>query len=256
MGGFAEQVQDLLGGGDRLVTQYMHDWDGRMTEAAIRRVAEEEIRDALGTHREDGRGRIRPSNLSETCPRLHALSYLGYPNVIDAKSRTLMDDGTERHYFWQKVGLSAGFLSDIEVPVRLDSLQIKGSIDGLMVDGSVFEFKEVGPKIYEQRIEARQPTFDHLLQVHAYMKALGTGKASVVYERRSYGVEWHEFRIEWDAGVYRTLQDRVWPALEAIGERHMPDMIEECQGLSGPTFKGCGYHDVCPSATFRRQRRG
>lgn len=252
---FADQVNDLLQGSDRLVTQYMHDWDGHMTFEAIQRVADVEKRDnsPLGIEaRQSGAGRIRPSNLHEACPRLHALCWIGAPN--DVGDTTLMDDGTQRHYFWQKVGLSAGFLQEIEVKVEVPELAISGSIDGLMVDGSVFEFKHTGPVLYDRHLKARQPSMDHLLQTHAYMKALGVKKASVVYEKRSYGVHWHEFRIDWDQAIYDALVARTVPVLEAVAAKTLPPMLKVCEKLSGPTFKGCDYHAVCPSATFKKPR--
>lgn len=249
---FADQVADLLTGSDRIVTQYMHDWDGVMTEAAIQRVANVEKRDnsPLGIQaRQSGAGRIRPSNLHDPCARLHALCWVGAPN--DVGDTTLMDDGTQRHYYWQKVGLSAGFLEEIEVPVSIQELSISGSIDGLMVDGSIFEFKHTGPALYDRHIKARQPSMDHLMQTHAYMRALGVKKASVVYEKRSYGVTWHEFRIDWDQSIYDALVRRTLPVLDAVEAKVLPPMLKVCEGLSGPTYKGCDYRAVCPSATFR-----
>jgi hypothetical protein len=249
MSRFTDQVADLLQGGDRPVTRAMHDWDGRMTEFAIVRVANQEIMDNHpDIDRSDGRGRIRPSNLSSSCQRLHALSWLGAPK--ERGDTSLMDDGSQRHYYWQKVGLSAGFLTDIEVPISAPALFLSGRVDGLMPDGSVFEFKHTGPKLYEQRIAAREPTRAHLLQVHAYMHALGTDRASVVYERRSYGVEWHEFRVKWDPAIFRELQALVVPVIDAVGSKTLPQMQEPCQSLAGPTFSNCGYHHVCPSAQF------
>jgi len=246
---FTDQVADLLMGGDKPVTQAMHDWDGRMTPQAIWRVAEQEAKDNdPRTDRSDGKGRIRPSNLDSLCARLHTFSWLGAPKLRG--NTTLMDDGTQRHYYWQKIGLSAGFLKEIEVSVHVDELSLKGSIDGLMPDGSVFEFKHTGPKLYEQRIAAREPTRAHLRQVHAYMKALGTTKASIVYERRSYGVEWHEFRVTFDPAIYQELLDLTQPIHEAMFYETLPEMLPECVPMTGKTFKGCDYHPICPSAQF------
>jgi len=247
MSKFTDQVADLLMGGDRPVTQAMHDWDGVMTETAVMRVAAQEIKDnSPHTNRSDGRGRIRPSNLNSMCARLHVFSWMGAPN--EKGDTTLMDDGTQRHYYWQKAGLSAGFLSDIETKVEVPELGIRGGLDGLMPDGSVFEFKVTGPRLFEQRMAAREPTRSHLRQVHAYMKAAGTDKASIVYERRSYTVDWHEFRVTFDPAVYRELQELALPVLDAVDHGVLPPMIPECVPLSGPTFTGCGYHHICPSA--------
>lgn len=248
---FADQVADLLQGNDNIVTKYMYDWDGVMTPEAIRKVAELEVRDNSQEGQEakaSGQGRIRPSNLGERCARLHALSWLGYPKIIGDDS--LMKDGIQRHYFWQKVGLSAGFLTDIEVKVRVPNLEIYGSMDGALVDGTVFEFKTTGPTLYDQHIANRAPAFEHLLQVHAYMAATDTKKASIVYEKRSYKVEWREFRVEWDSGVWNTLLERISPVIDAIDQRELPPMLEECLDHSGYVFDRCRFHEVCPSAKF------
>lgn len=251
MSKFADQIADLMQGGDRIVTQYMHVWNGVMTRDAIERVAAQEILDnsKIGIEsRMDGRGRIRPSNLGNECARLHVLSWMGMPQKIG--DRSLMDDGTQRHYYWQKVGLSAGFLSDIEVKVQIPYLEIRGSMDGLMVDGTVFEFKETGPALYDKVIKDKMPSPGHLLQVHAYMKAADTKRASIVYEKRSYQVQWHEFRVDFDDDIFNTLIGRIAPALDGMAHGELPPMLEECLGLSGPTFSRCRFHEVCPSATF------
>jgi hypothetical protein len=249
MSKFEDQINDLLTGGDRLVTRHMADWDGVMTPSAIMQVANQEIIDNSDAYdASDGRGRIRPSNLASPCTRLHVLSWLGAPNHLG--DETLMEDGTQQHYVWQKKGLSSGFLRDIEVPIEVPSLGIRGRLDGLMVDGSVFEFKETGPKLYEQRLIAKEPTHAHLLQVHAYMKGLGVDRASVVYESRSYGVQWHEFRVQFDPEIWKELKALCWPVLEATENGVMPPMRHECTELSGPIFKKCGYNAVCPSAEF------
>jgi hypothetical protein len=250
MSKFEDQVADLLMGGDRPVTQAMHDWDGVMKPWAVTLVARQEIKDnSPEVDKSDGRGRIRPSNLSSACTRLHVFSWLGMPREVG--NTTLMDDGTQQHYVWQKRGLSAGFLSAIEVPVEIPGLGIKGSIDGLMTDGSVFEFKETGPKLYEQRIAAREPTHSHLLQVHAYMQALGTTKASVVYERRSYSVDWHEFRVEFDQSIYRELVSLSASVINSIFHKELPPMLPVCEPMSGTTFTNCSYHQICPSAASK-----
>jgi hypothetical protein len=249
MSRFEDQVADLLTGGDRLVTQYMHDWDGVMKPWAVTKVARQEIRDnSPAGDRSVGTGRIRPSNLDSECSRLHVFSWLGAPKMRG--NTILMDDGTQRHYYWQKVGLSAGFLTDIEMKVEVPELAIAGGIDGLMVDGSVFELKTTGPTLYKRAMAARQPTRAHLRQTHAYMKALGTKKASIVYEHRSWSVDWHEFRIDFDPVIYQELVDLSHPVIVGVDEHVLPDMLPECQSLSGPTFKGCDYHHICPSASF------
>ena len=248
---FADQIEDLLRGADRIVTDAMHDWDGVMTKEAILRVAQQEIADntvAGDLEKSSGLDRIRPSLIGR-CQRMQALSMLDYPQTPwPPGTLALMEDGTQRGYVWQKRGLSAGFLVDIETPVYLPDLKIAGKIDGLMVDDSVFECKVVNSKIYNTALKDKSPMYKHLMQVHGYMAATGADKASILYEQRGFDVTWHEYRITWDEDIYQDLVATCVGITNRINRGELPPMLEVCEPQSGYTFNSCSFHKVCPSA--------
>jgi hypothetical protein len=255
---FADQLTDLLEGADKVVTKAMHQWDGVMTKEAILRVAEQEINDnsvAGDLEKSSGLDRIRPSLIGR-CQRMQALSMLDYPQLPwPAGTLALMEDGTQRGYVWQKRGLSAGFLVDIETYVELPELHIGGRIDGLMVDDSIFECKVVNSNIYNQAIKDKAPMYKHLMQVHGYMAARGTNKASVLYEQRGFDVTWHEYRITWDEAIWDDLVATCRGILTRVDRGELPPMLEVCEPRSGYTFTSCSFHAVCPSATATKETK-
>ena len=73
------------------------------------------------------------------------LSYQGAEQQKNwpAKNYDYAAAGTYGHYRWQGAGLSAGFLTDVEVKVSTP-YGVAGSADGILSDGSVFELKTTG----------------------------------------------------------------------------------------------------------------
>lgn len=231
------------------VTEAMARWDGVYTKEAIDRVIEVQRKDWGSDHRSDGSGRIRPSSIGGTCPRPALLSYLGLPSDPAPKSsRMIMDAGTWRHYCWQLMGLSAGFLDDIEVPLEHKPWRLKGAADGVG-DCGIFEFKSVNSqKLATVKGSGApnqfKPIRSHVDQVNAYLVAKDLEWASLVYEDRNY-LGWIEVRIQRDAEVIESL-DRRFSAWEAhIKADTLPPILPDCWQQTGGTFKYCGWKDSC-----------
>lgn len=244
---FATRIADLLAGNNKPVTAALMQWDGKMTREAILRVAELEI--------EDNRDRsldppkppaIYPSMIGHMCDRKIVLHLLNFPSVDG--DTTLAEDGKQQHYVWQKKGLSAPFLLDIEKRFEIPEWRLRGRMDGILLDGGVFEFKETGPKIYRTIVDSDTPLQAHLVQVHTYMNALGVDRASLVYECRSYGVDYHEVPVHYDLRIEEMIDDKIERVMNHVSDQTLPKQLPKCAVKTGGIYQYCGFRDICASA--------
>lgn len=227
------------------LTDRMQTWlegNNRVTEAASQRLAQVVTYDGTG-HRSDGSGRVRPS-LIGGCVRRQALSFLGVPRVgatPDAVRAAKAMAGTYGHYRWQAAGLSEGFLTDIEVPVRSKELGVYGSADGVCDDGSVFELKTTSPRQYERIQYGWKP--EHAAQLQAYMYILGARHGSLVYENRE-SCEWTEFRFTISPRQVQHLVDVIRQVTTST-ITNLPDPLPACKDKKGFDYRYCDWRTVC-----------
>lgn len=247
------------------VTRAMHHWDGTLTEEAVRRVHELELRDIAGD-RSDGSGRFRGSLLGN-CERMQMLSHVGY--IGDPPSEeglAMMNDGTQRHYWWQKVGLSAGFLLAIESKAFFEEYHFGGQLDGEGEDehGTYgFELKSTNPVKYNQAksdwgVSPEEWTWvaangklltKHACQVGGYFKARpDLERFSVVYEKRDFRVEWFEVVVTRE-DVMDVTEEMFARLLEWKAAATLPPQLENYPNDKQCLY-WCSFKRICPSATF------
>jgi len=229
---------------DKPITKALSEWDKVHTKPALDRLFEVMTADTLTADRGDGSGRIRPSSLEAPCPRQQLLSFHGYRS-LQGDDR-LMRSGTWAHYRWQLDMLSAGAVSDIEVVVEHTPWYLRGSLDGLAMDGTPVEVKQMGSRWYRIAVSAKRqrPHEWHLFQVHGYMKATGTRECSLIYENRET-LDWHEFRIAFDPEVFHRLEEKMGFLVEHIDAGTMPKILPGCLSGEGTLFAKCGWRDAC-----------
>jgi len=202
-----------------------------------------------------GVGRFRTSLIGDNCARKHVLSYLGVPKAVDsAFSMNRMMQGNWDHLRWQAIGLSAGVFTDIEVPYEIADWEVSGPMDALMADGSGFELKTTGSRIYTGVIKSG-PKYEHLMQCHLAIKALDLEAYSIVYVNRDT-TDWREFRFRPMPDVLAALDMRMAALLAARRDRVLPPMYhksaaDSCSLGVGATWKGCAWAATCPSATWQ-----
>lgn len=196
-------------------------------------------------HKTPRAGRFSPSSIGK-CPRRLALGYAGAPQLpMEAGSSEIVDHGSWTHLKWQAEGLSMGYMDDAEVWIEDKDLQIGGSQDGVLYEGSGFELKSAAPSVYSRQVlEARAPHEEYLDQVTVYMMLSGTSWFSIVYEDRAYG-NFHEFRIGMDAKREAKVVKLLRSLISMIESDQLPPQYEECSMRVGKTFRNCPYRKVC-----------
>jgi hypothetical protein len=248
------------------VTRAMNAWDGTLTPEAVARVHEVEMNDITGS-RASGEGRLRGSLLGSPCDRQQTLSYLGYEGDPPTQAGLdMMNDGTQRHYWWQKVGLSAGFLREIEYEVTNEGLLLGVHLDGLGTDEEGdygFELKSTNPTKYAQHKaddgimpaeytavqKSGKVLTKHALQIGGAFAAMpDLQRFSVVYEKRDYRVDWFEVVVHRDDVIDATeaMFDRV---LGHIDRKELPAPLADYPSNNQCTT-WCDYDAFCPTAIW------
>lgn len=230
------------------------------------------VRDLTTGNREDGKGRLRPSGIGNPCQRSQALSYFGAPQEESEDwVKEKQKGGTLAHYWFQAEGMSAGWLTDIEVEVEIPEWRLRGQMDGLNIDGSIFELKTISTDKFTGRYKgwvavknwlSAKP--DHIRQVHAYMKATDADAASIVYMDRGEQA-FREFRIQRDEKLLAEMDALARQTLALADEGALPDRLFGCSMLQDGWDPGahadtevnewikaqrwCDYRDVCRNFT-------
>jgi hypothetical protein len=170
------------------------------------------------------------------CVRRRLLSAAGVPEAgtIESKLANIFATGAFLHLKWQLAGLTEGWLAEAEVRVDAPHLYFGGTLDGLVYDGSGFEFK----------------TKDiHIRQVHAYMMLQKIDAFSIVYEDKNTA-EWREYRVHRDEKIIREIDRELGLLVESYVERKLPKMLHDCETKEGATYRSCPFKDSCP--TFKK----
>ncbi len=228
---------------DLYITRSHMKWQAegrRYTEAAVERVLEVMHHDFLTADRGDGKGRVRASMLNDPCLRKQQLSFIGERAAPPPRTlQSIFDIGTFAHYRWQLAGLSAGWLTDIEVPVMTE-YGAGGALDGVTSRNEPFEFKTANSATY-RKVLKHGPLAGHILQVHPYMQARGFTQARIMYEDKSWDGSFSEFVVKFD----QETADKVQQMCEMVtGDEQLPP-VSACVTRSGELFRGCAFTEAC-----------
>jgi hypothetical protein len=222
-----------------------------VTPEALERLFEVLAKDSLDSNRASGEGRMRPSLIGDKCERKHLFSYMGIgQRETSDGGNDVMDAGTWGHYRWQLAGLSQGWLKDIEVPVSYEPWELRGAMDGMISDGSGWELKTTNSRKFAEILKDNTPVHAHLMQTHAYMRALDLSHFSIVYENRDTAT-WKEFRIARMEEIDAELDSLMVNLHGHIAEQTLPEMIPSCVQQKGSSYTYCNWAEVCPTVKWK-----
>lgn len=228
--------------------------DQQFTPAAIARGLEV----LQGKHQAERSNRFSASGLDQ-CPRRQIFSYMGLPQVPpDIQGADIMRSGTAAHFWIMLEGLSAGWLIEAEIFYRDDNYRLGGTLDGIISDASIWEYKSVSSGIFRdvtldagnafQTTDEKTlgPKYGHRLQLEAYELLTGMELKSLFYQHRDFGA-YKEYRLGPDDVVREKLIDLLDRLNAHIDDNTLPPMYESCERGTGDVFKKCPYNEVCGS---------
>ncbi len=230
---------------NKFITPKLHGWlsqnpDGIKTDNPdIQKRILEILKPSVG----DRSGAFHPSQLYQ-CPRAQVFGYLNIPvtRSYNPTLQNLFNDGHFRHLRWQVMLLSAGILTDVEVPVAIPESRLTGSMDGVNADeGWMFELK--GTSQFKT-IMYRGALPAHIKQVNAYMLASGLEKTIIVYECKS-SQDWTEIEVGRDETIINEISNILTELNGALDNNTLPEVKHDCKNQTGSEFNSCPYSSIC-----------
>jgi hypothetical protein len=177
------------------------------------------------------------------CQRRQIFSFIGVTSKkVESETANIFHTGNFIHLKWQLAGLTEGWLVEIEVPLISEEFPLRGTMDGLVWDGSGFEFKTINDNGY-RNVSMFGPKKEHINQVHAYMYLADLDAFSIVYENKNNG-EWREFRVKRDEEKINELKAGWAQLTNYLDVDDLPDVLEECKQKEGK-YRYCPYKDSC-----------
>lgn len=206
--------------------------------------AQDVLSGAIGGHRY--RQQSFRSSGQGSCRRKRVFAFIGMQPLPDNDTaRTVfLHTGSFMHLKWQMAGLTAGWLTQAEVPAYNPVLNLTGTMDGLVYDGSLFEFKSINHRGFGW-VMKEGPKPDHLMQTTAY-EALDPEieATSVVYEDKDTG-EWREFRSPRDPQRMGEFVRELEDLNRHITSQQLPPILPDCSTQEGRVYRQCPFRDRC-----------
>jgi len=240
-------LKEMLRGADLPVTPRHEKW---LSENPSPEYSKEALAFASSVLRSDVGGNrrrsthFRASSLG-SCERkqMFSANKIKGINYIDSDLSNIFATGNFMHLKWQMAGLTEGWLSVAEFPVESKIWSFGGTLDGILYDGSLFEYKSINPRGFSNVCEYG-PKKDHILQAHGYMHLANLPAVSFVYEDKGSG-DWREFRMERD----REKEDEILGIIERLSTHYVeetyPEPLKKCLDKEGYVYRQCAFRDVC-----------
>jgi hypothetical protein len=200
--------------------------------------------------------RVREGSFSASgagqCLRRRQLAYLGYKQIRpNEQTMNIFANGDYVHLRHQVAGLMDGYLTGAEVSVTQEHYHLTGTMDGIVDDESVGEYKSINSRGFAS-VTAYGVKPDHLEQTHSYMLASGRRMTRVVYENKDTQ-ELKEFLVHEDPEITAKVIRDLEILNEARIDQELLPMQEDCAEGKG-AIKSCPYAKVCPLAKYASQR--
>lgn len=177
------------------------------------------------------------------CEREQLFRAIGAPfGGFKVGVHNIFQNGHYVHLRHQVAGLRMGYLSEVEVPVRLDEYNVRGTMDGICSDGGGAEFKSINDYGF-RGVRQFGPLDEHLLQVDAYMVASGIPFFRILYENKNDNTM-KEFMVERNEKRFEKNKEAWLSMSKHLEEKTMPRVLDECMNFKG-RYLQCPYASVC-----------
>lgn len=207
------------------------------TQAAIDFIAHE-----LAKVGRDRRGSFSASGLG-SCPRQQQFTWIGLQKLKQSAQRmAVLANGTFVHLRLQAAGLSAGWLAQAEVPVPENVTGLKGTLDGVCVEGEVAELKSINGRAF--RFVQEAPKDEHIFQAETYMVTTGAEKAVILYENKDTQ-DLKEHVLHHDDKTDTKIIGQALELQQRTADLDLFPVLPKCLEKKGWEYDYCDYKDRC-----------
>jgi hypothetical protein len=179
------------------------------------------------------------------CLRRQLFGYLGHRQIIGPDLSAIFGDGHWRHLRWQAMGYEEGWFEEMEVEATMPEYFLKVSLDAVnWTEGWGFELKGTSNLAAVKKDGIPEK---HKAQMTTMM--LATGLRRFVYLAECKRTQaFHEIVYDWDPVKAKEVEGELVLLAQAAVDQKMPEIITECLGRSGPTYRSCPYKTICHEA--------
>ena len=197
----------------------------------------------LGRADRKRKGTLSASSLGE-CERYQQFVYLGMPKLLpDAKNMAKMQNGAFMHLRWQMEGLTEGWLTYAEVPVKSDAYHLTGTMDGVLFNGAILELKSINANGFS-RVMTFGPLTPHLYQMATYMLCSGEEKGVFIYESKDTQ-EYTEIVVDPDDLPMTEMVDKAEHMWQTTRAEQLSEPQGDCIDQKGWKYMSCPFRDRC-----------
>lgn len=235
---------------DLPITMRMEKWLTENPSPVYSDLAVQHVNDFLtgkvGGNRANRKPHFRASGGGK-CQRQRVLTRIGtqgLPQRFTSAQANIFSTGNMMHLKWQLAGLTEGWLNKAEVAFDREDIDLAGTADGVVHDGSLLEYKTINDNGF-QWVLSRGIREDHLRQIAGY-KLLHPEfeAASVIYENKNNG-EWRELRVVFTNKMVEEAQQDLEFLRNSVKAEELPPIKPLCALREGAEYNQCPFRDNC-----------
>lgn len=179
------------------------------------------------------------------CMRQRIFSRSGMKETTPPNARTanIFHTGNFIHLKWQMAGMTEGWLTQPEVAMEDEDLQLRGHTDGVLYDESLLEIKSINSRgfdmVYKNGIKE-----DHKAQATSYLYMQDKSAISFIYENKD-NQDWYEIRFLRNSKDENAMLSQM-KELNGFWDRdELPQIIPSCERKEGSTYNYCPFKNQC-----------
>lgn len=161
-----------------------------------------------------------------------------------AQRMSVLLNGQFVHLRLQMAGISAGYIAEAEANIPENKWGIKGTMDGIHIDGSVIEYKSQNSFGFSRIMKDNKPKEEHRFQVGAYLLTTGREKAYIVYENKD-NQEIREFTVRMTEDLALEVESRIKKLSMLSNMKELIEPLDSCMEKKGWEYNYCGYKNEC-----------
>lgn len=182
------------------------------------------------------------------CLRSRQFAWLGAPaKPVEDTTLAIFENGHWVHRRHQAIGMAAGYLNDVEIPVVSVKHNLIGTMDAQGSDETPIEYKSINEKGFMD-ISSFGPDEFHVEQMHSYMLAGDFEFFRILYENKNRNTM-KEFLVVRDESIITKVETDLEKLNESMSNQILQPILPECLRKEG-RYRYCPFASICHNASY------